>query len=437
MKLTQPSQPHRCLIVTINSILCFLLCLSLADLQMASAAPPTIHYYVDRFDEASINSGCTDEVDDNTCGLRGAITLINTTGSHSYYHQINLPAGTYTMSLPGYDDANSIGDLDIYGPTTIIEGNDDSDTIITQSGTFDRILDHRGDHSLRLMNLTIQGGSLPTGQGGGGGLRSLDAYTLTLENVKFYNNHVAGSDPGDRGGGVYIQNTNLVANHYTIYQDNTACDGGGMAIYNSSSSVTTSFDDPLFDGNTATCGSGGGLDLSGIVNLSMVSPSFAYNHAKFGAGYYDSTQTDATMNDVMCYSNVIDSGGTGAACMDVYGILNVSDSMFFGNDAQSGPGGIYLKSSSEFTLTDSKIYENTGEDAGAILAVNNTSAVLQRVQITDNTAINGGGISVGTSGNINLENVTIAGNTAEGGAVGENNGGGLWLSENTPPISTM
>ena len=160
------------------------------------------------------------------CSLRTAISLANA-GSSSDLYYIYLNTGTYTLSFPGYDDANALGDLDIYGPTVYIQGNGVNDTIITQSGTFDRIIDHQGDHNLNLINLTIQGGNLPTGQGGGGGLRSLATGRLSLSLVAFKNNTVLGSDSTDRGGGVYIEDTTLTTGGYTIYEENTACHGGG------------------------------------------------------------------------------------------------------------------------------------------------------------------------------------------------------------------
>ena len=67
------------------------------------------------FSDNSINTGCQDGVSDGDCGLRGAINLANA-GSISYYHHIHLPAGTFTLTLPGTgEDANVYGDLDIYG----------------------------------------------------------------------------------------------------------------------------------------------------------------------------------------------------------------------------------------------------------------------------------------------------------------------------------
>ena len=101
MEYTQYQQcPQNHRIVT-NLFLCIFICLFVASIQPASAAPPSIDYYVDVFSDTSVNSGCLDDVDNNTCGLRGAISLANS-GSNTYYHHIHLPDGTaHNLTLPG------------------------------------------------------------------------------------------------------------------------------------------------------------------------------------------------------------------------------------------------------------------------------------------------------------------------------------------------
>ena len=80
----------------------------------------------------------------------------------------------------------------------------------------------------------IQNGNLPSGYGGGGGVRSLDTYYLTLDHgAHFYNNQVDAVLSTDRGGGLYIDDTGLDGLDYTIFRENSACNGGGVAIANS------------------------------------------------------------------------------------------------------------------------------------------------------------------------------------------------------------
>ena len=47
-------------------------------------------------------------------------------------------------------------------------------------------------------------------------------------------------------------------------KSNTACHGGGMAIHNSIDGIESSFTNPLFDDNVATCGNGGDCTSPGM-----------------------------------------------------------------------------------------------------------------------------------------------------------------------------
>ena len=92
---------------------CFLFCDLHGHCQCTTGircSPADYYYDVDTTAEGTINSGCDDDVDDNDCSLRGAITLVNTTGNVTKIYQINLPAGDYQLTLPGSDKLSVIGD---------------------------------------------------------------------------------------------------------------------------------------------------------------------------------------------------------------------------------------------------------------------------------------------------------------------------------------
>ena len=409
-----------------NIAFCILISLAMIGIQLVSAEPPHHDYYVDLTTDSTVNSGCADEADTDTCGLRGAITLANG-GDTSEYYYIHLAAETYTLTLYGAgpgDNANISGDLDVNGPTIIIMGAGDDSTVITQNGISDRIIDLRGTHSLKLMDLVIQDGRLPTGYGGGGGIRAMNAATLTLDNVDVISNQVAGILATDAGGGLFIDDTNLVIGGGSSFYGNTACHGGAIRINNSGSSVTSNINSSIIHYNAASCGNGGGIYTTGTVNLTLSSLNIIYNHSLAGAGYYDSTGTSLTMSHVGFEHNYIDPSGTGAGAMEIFGTASIDNSELDLNTALVGSGAIHLNPSSTFTMTDSRLYNNTGDAAGALLAEGNTSALLQQVEVSRNEAHNGGGISVITNGNLELENVTIARNIAL-------NGGGLYLVNNT------
>src|SRR3954468_21737047 len=86
-------------------------------LLAVTAAPPAYAdiYDVDRTDDDATKTACT--VAANDCSLRGAIIKAN---GHGGADVINLPSGTYTLTVAGTgEDAAATGDLDITDSVTI------------------------------------------------------------------------------------------------------------------------------------------------------------------------------------------------------------------------------------------------------------------------------------------------------------------------------
>ena len=86
---------------------------SIAATNLLLFAPIT----VDRTDDAVAASGCT--AAPNDCSLRGAVAFANLNPGTT----INVPAGTYSLNIPGgategFNGDNSIGDLDVTGNNT-------------------------------------------------------------------------------------------------------------------------------------------------------------------------------------------------------------------------------------------------------------------------------------------------------------------------------
>ncbi|MGA9397906.1 MAG: right-handed parallel beta-helix repeat-containing protein [Anaerolineaceae bacterium] len=418
MKSTRWFCPFQYLAIFLIAVICS----SLIHYQSASAAI-AIDLYVDTpVDSQTNNTGCTTVLDDNHCSLRGAIQYIRDTGGTSPY-LINVPADTYNLTIPGSDDTNAQGDLDISGPNITIDGAGMSDTIINGNGNFDRIIDYQGEADLVLSDLTIQHGNLSSGQSGGGGVRALSTGKLTLDNVHITSNYVGGIQTADSGGGISVTDADLSIIGGTQIDDNSACHGGGIIVLNSSAKLVD-IDSSVISGNTARCELGGGILIASFATVTIDLTTISSNHALRGGGYAQSSNTSSTLTGLTITGNIIDTGGTGAAGMEIYGTATISGSTVSSNSAPTGIGGIRLKSTSIFNMTDSAIISNDGYAAGGLLVEDNVSALLQRIEITSNTSTNGGGISVTNYGNIDLENVTIADNDAG------HYGGGLYLQSN-------
>ena len=131
----------------------------------------------------------TDELIGNNgaCSLREAIQVANA-GSNATYPEcvvagvadgtyiINLPNGTYTLTMAGAgEDNNATGDLDIEASVSIVGAGTDS--TIVQAGTtadngIDRVFHVESGATVTVSNLTVQNGAVTTtgATDGGGGI---------------------------------------------------------------------------------------------------------------------------------------------------------------------------------------------------------------------------------------------------------------------------
>lgn len=181
----------------------------------------------------------------NGWSLRDAILAANSTSGAD---TINVPAGTYNLTLSGTDDTAAAGDLDILDDTTIV-GAGVGVTIINAGGTSginDRVFDVQGG-SLDITGVTVQGGRADYG----GGLRQTNT-DVTIRSSRFTDN-VATSN----GGAIYAFRESLRVLDSEI-DDNSALYGGGIALGDGYADIvgTTIF-------NNAAGRDGGDLQLHG------------------------------------------------------------------------------------------------------------------------------------------------------------------------------
>jgi len=232
-------------------------------------------YTVDRFDDTSGATNCSLFIP-NDCSLRGAIFKANQDSAHD---TINIPAGTYLLTLAGAgEDAGVTGDLDIT-ETLTIEGLGGGPTI--DGNDLDRVFDiHNGSGSVYLTNLTITGGDSATS---GGGIRIETQTFLTDCTITDNSTDVS-------GGGIYKDNASLWIDHSTISSNQAGSHGAG--IFNGSSNL--SINDSTIYSNSASNGAGGGIFNAGSANIrrSSVWGNNTYYvsaaHARGGGGIFNS-----------------------------------------------------------------------------------------------------------------------------------------------------
>lgn len=306
------------------------------------------------------------------CSLREAIIAANSAGGTN---TIVLPAGTYTLTIPGTgENAAATGDLDITTGNLTINGAGMANTIIQAcSGAsctgIDRVFHILNNAVVSISGVTIRNGYTLNA---GGGIYNVGTANLTLTNVTLDNN----------------------------FADNQ---GGGME---NDGTATATLTNVIITNNDANCSDGGG----GVYNygtMSMTNVTVSGNTCCYGAG--------VTIN-----------GGT----------ITITDSTISNNIADYEAGGLYVDDGTA-TLTNVTINGNkAGTEGGGIY--NDTSLTMTNVTISGNESDltvgndSGGGIYNRFGATVNMTNCTIAFNIAHG-----SNGSGIYNSGTANLLNTL
>ena len=347
--------------------------------RLPQAAPTAVYYLlVDTVDDTYTDYTCTTLAND--CSLRGAIRNANAKPADAETHII-IPSGDFSIEIDGSgEDSDATGDLDVVQRKVFITGNGMGSTRLV-GHTDDRVLENQGG-TLTIEDLTITKGNLPAGDDGGGGIINRENSILNLDHVTVDANYVNGTGQMvDNGGGIANYGTLTIV--YSIFSNNSACNGGG--IVSNSAHITTK--GALITHNVArivpTCGDGGGIAIiNGSELLHLFYAIIQQNSASRGGGLYYSSNTMGRIFDSTIRDNTAVSDGGG-----LYndGELFLKRDTISGNQAKTFGGGAY----------------------------NNNSLNLLNVTIADNYSdAYGGGLYNNDTGGVSLIHVTIAENTA-------------------------
>ena len=326
--------------------------------------------------EADTNDGACD-ID---CSLREAIIVAN---SSVGLDTIILPAGTYTLGIPGMqEDASATGDLDITDDLTI-SGAGRASTII-DGGGLDRVFNvlckpvlpgltpprscgPDFGSAVEIAAVTIRNGDTGTG----GGLETKGAVILT--GVAITNNRAA------VGGGIFVRGGTLTIRN-SVIADNTAETTGGGVHSQGTLAVVSS----TISGNTAGR-SGGGILHTDSGRLTLTNSTISGNAVELGGGRFPrsirrggglvinsgpATLTNVTITDNSADSAQADRGAPAAAATRQAPVAPGSA----GTEAADGgstPGGVLVHPEAEMTVTfrNTIIADNEGGDCGGATAI--------------------------------------------------------------------
>lgn len=297
--------------------------LAAALLIAAAAAPARAAVFIPTKLTDSADGAC-----DSDCSLREAVLAANAADGTDF---IVLGAGTYSLSLAGAgEDLGATGDLDVADSLAIV-GRDAAGTVI-DANQIDRAFDVQAAVNLELVSLTVTGGHVVDGNGGGirvageldltravvslnraelgqgGGIAALGgASVLNIDQSSILANRST-----DQGGGIYLEGTIHMVNS-TVWSNFASLIGGG-GLYAAEDALGTVSNSTFYQNSVGT-GSGGGVY---VVNQPFIAVEYVTFENTIIAG---STAGAATAKD--CFGSALSAGhnllGEGSDCLDFGG----------------------------------------------------------------------------------------------------------------------
>jgi len=255
--------------------------------------------------------------------------------------------------------------------------------------------------------------------GNGGGVYAQNAHVQVLNDA-----FVTGNQAAQSGGGIYLSNSTLLADHALIGFDfpgstNVAAASGG-GIYAIDSQIVLTNGTHIIRG---AADSGGGLFTSGgtldacDVQFGSTNDALA-NTALSGAGIYLNNTTTRLAN-VTLQQNVA-TAVSGGGIIAGYCALMLTNVTVLRNHA-SQVGGLYLSLFDPATLVATHIVSNTASQYGGVLWQFGSSFTVAQSSLRDNAAVLFGGGYINSAATGTLQTTDISGNIAT------NDVGGLLL----------
>ena len=348
--------------------------------------------------------------------LAGAIDAANIYDANSDVTIVMLRDVTENIEI------NKSLTLDLGGHT--LSGNTNA-AVVTISGD---------ETQVTVENGTVTGGRNP--QNGGG--FAIDSAVVQLEDLTITGNETVGGNGNGEvgGGGIYASHADVSMQNVTVSANSVtgnSSDGGGILVRYGSLTMNGCH----VEGNTAPDCGGGMLLRHSVLNAAK--SFFENNTAKYGAGiYFGDTPNEAEegcsgehnhliTDSTISGNKVLDpeNGIGGGMYVGTTSNLTLRNSKLLNNDGASQGGAIVAYSAGTIELDDVSISENKAQSGAGIFALctavcNTDIRLLNGTAIDTNTATGyGGGIYADALANtlsVTAENSSVSGNTAAGGA---------------------
>ena len=348
----------------------------------------TVTYTTTTNDKITAKSGSQSLTIDIVAKQAAADIWVATTGSDDNEGSQANPVATIAKAIElagdGYTihiaDGNYVNDKTLsISKSLTLEGS--ANTVI--DGNASKIMEVTADATVVLTNLSFTNGNAALV-----GAISNEG-KLTISNSNFYSNKATGNS------GTIITNKNkLNINNSKFYQNSA-----GKGVVNNQNNALLVIDNSEFYNNNMTSFSNSyGIVYTTSANATISNTVFRNNAVKYGGAIYATKSSDATI-----------------------GIVNIINSTFEGNSANTGQGGALFVSGGECIIKESMFINNkanpgkfNGGQGGAIYTSLNGNVSVTDSVFKNNQAKLGAALYLNGGSNSTISYSVLLNNTAEG-----------------------
>ena len=348
----------------------------------------TVTYTTTTNDKITAKSGSQSLTIDIVAKQAAADIWVATTGSDDNDGSQANPVATIAKAIElagdGYTihiaDGNYVNDKTLsISKSLTLEGN--ANTVI--DGNASRIMDVTADATVVLTNLSFTNGNNALV-----GAISNEG-KLTISNSNFYSNKVTGNS------GTIITNKNKLNINNSKFYQNSASKG---VVNNQKDAVLVIDNSEFYNNNMTSFSNSYGIVYTTSSNATISNTVFRNNAVKYGGAIYATKSSDATI-----------------------GIVNIINSTFEGNSANTGQGGALFVSGGECIIKESMFINNkanpgkfNGGQGGAIYTSLNGNVSVTDSVFKNNQAKLGAALYLNGGSNSTISYSVLLNNTAEG-----------------------